>query len=66
MTHWTEKRYWSIVHDKEMARISGFDDHSQEHYMKIDTGAAYRERRAAAVENIMEAIENGHEVGEVA
>lgn len=65
MTHWTESTSYSVAHDCEMARIGGFDDHSHEHWMMIDTGAGFRERRQEAVERIMMAIEDGHEPGEV-
>lgn len=65
MTHWTEKIGYSVAHDCDMARISGFDDRSQEHYLMIETGAGYRERRAEAVERLMESIEAGDPAGEL-
>jgi hypothetical protein len=65
MTHWQEVQSYSVAHDCEMARISGFDDHTREHWMMIETGAGFRERRQEAVQRIMDAIEDGHEPGEV-
>lgn len=65
MIFWREAIAYSVAHDCEMARISGFDDHSHEHWMMIDTGAGFRERRQEAIERIMSAIEDGHEPGEV-
>lgn len=43
------------------------DGHNQEFFMLIpdERGAKYRERRAEAVEMIMQAIEQGLEPGEV-
>lgn len=65
MTHWGERACYSVSHDCEMSRISGYDDHAREHWMMIETGAGFRERRTEAVERIMQAIEDGHEPGQV-
>lgn len=65
MTHWTEQVSYSLQHDCEMARISGFDDRSQEHFLYIETGRGFRERREQAILDIQEAIESGHEPGEI-
>lgn len=65
MTSWTEVVGYSLAHDCEMARISGFDDHCQEHYTMVETGVGYRERRQEAVERLMESIEAGDPAGEL-
>lgn len=65
MSHWTESVSYSLRHDCEMARISGFDDRSQEHYLYIETGRGFRDRREAAIERLMESIEAGEPAGEL-
>lgn len=65
MTHWHERQYFSVPHDTDVARLSGFDDHSQEHWMIVEAGKGYRDRRAEALLKIQDAIEAGHEPGEV-
>lgn len=66
MHHYTEYKYWSIIHDHEMCRISGFDEQGLEHYLIIDTGTAWLKRRKAALERIQDHIEEGKEPGLVA
>ena len=51
--------------DCQVSRVSGFDDHHQEHWLVIETGRGYRDRRTAAVERIMASIEAGDEPGEL-
>jgi hypothetical protein len=65
MTHWTETVFYSIAHDCEMARINGFDDHGLAHWLEVPTGRGYRDRRAEALDRIMESIERGDLPGEV-
>lgn len=69
MTHWNEVRAFSIYHDCEMARLSGFDDRSQEHWIMMPTGKldglTYRERRELAIEHIQDWIEAGNPCGKV-
>lgn len=65
MHHWGERVSYSVAHDCEMARISGYDDHAREHWVMIEIGAGFRERREAAIERIMHAIEDGNEPGQV-
>ncbi len=67
MLHWTERVEFSLQHDATMARISGFDENRQEHWLMIPAHVkGYREARQEAVIKIMEAIEDdGHLPGEV-
>jgi hypothetical protein len=65
MTTWSERTYYSFDHDAEVSRVSGFDDHCQEHWKVIETGKGYRDRRNAAVARIQESIEAGDPAGEV-
>lgn len=68
MTHWQEHISYRLSHDCDMAKISGFDELSQEHWVLIphvDKTAPYRERRADAIELIQESIEAGDPPGEL-
>lgn len=57
MITWRERQFWSLAHDHEMCRISGYDERGQEYFMVIKTGAGFRERRKEAVIRIQEYIE---------
>lgn len=65
MTHWTDRVYFSVVHDDIVSRVSGFDEHSREHFMIVQGGKGYRDRRTEALLQIQDAIESGHEPGEL-
>ena len=65
MASWSETKSYSMFHDCEMARISVFDERHMEFWKMIPTGRGYRDRRAIALEEIMEAIESGADFGEV-
>jgi len=65
MITWSERTYYSMDLDCQVSRVSGFDDHHQEHWMEVEAGRGYRERREAAVQRIMESIEGGDPPGEV-
>lgn len=65
MTTWSERVYYSFDHDAEVSRVSGFDDHCQEHFIVVETGRGYRDRRTAAVDKIMLQIEAGGLPGEI-
>ena len=65
MITWSERTYYSMDLDCQVSRVSGFVDHHQEHWLVIETGRGYRDRRTAAVERIMASIEAGDEPGEV-
>lgn len=72
MTNWDERQWFSIMYDAQMARISGYDEHGGEHWKEIPVaqwpkqeGGTYRERREEAVLEIQDAIESGHQPGEV-
>jgi hypothetical protein len=62
---WNDRSFYDIHRDEHIARVSGWDDRHQEHWMIVETGKGYAARRTAAVERIMSAIEEGHEPGEV-
>ncbi len=65
MVSWSETSSYSLAHDCDMARISGFDDKCQEHWIMVEMGAGYRERRQEAVERLMDSIEAGDPPGEL-
>ena len=65
MITWTDRKSFSLQHDAFMSRISGFDDRNHEHWMVIEDGKGYRERREEALLAIQAAIEDGHLPGEV-
>lgn len=68
MTHWTENIHFSIAHDDIMARVSGFDDRSQEHWALIKAGKGYggpEGRRRAALEKIQDSILAGDPPGRI-
>lgn len=64
---WQELRYWSIMRCGNEARISAVDARGDEYYVLIDGGHGkdYRERRAAALDRISDAMTRGDEPGEV-
>lgn len=62
---WSDRAYYDINRDEHVARVSGWDDKHQEHWMIVETGKGYAKRRTEAIERIMSAIEEGHEPGEV-
>jgi hypothetical protein len=65
MTHWTERRFYSVAHDCEMARISGYDHQCQEHWILMEVVKGYRESRDVAVERLQKSIEAGGIPGEI-
>jgi hypothetical protein len=65
LTSWNDRTFYSIEHDCEVGRISGYDDNNQEFWIVVEAGRGYREKRDAAVIKIMEAIERGDDAGEV-
>jgi len=65
MISWSERVRYDVQVDATVSRVSGFDDHHQEHWLVIDTGKGYRDRRAAAVLRIMASIEAGDPPGDV-
>lgn len=58
---YSDFRYWSGVHDRDMARVSIGDGKGGEFYMVIpdDGGRRYREARAQAMSDICEAMDLG-------
>jgi len=65
MIRWADHRQYSMAHDAEMSRVSGWDENHQEHWLWIDCGKDYRRRREDAVLTIMDAIEADKPPGEV-
>ena len=65
MTHWGERRQYSLAHDEEVSRISGWDEHCQEHWIVIPCGKDYRARRDAAVFAIQDHINDDKPAGAV-
>ena len=65
MISWSERARYDVQVDANVSRVSGFDDHHQEHWLVIEMGKGYRDRRRAAVERIMASIEDGDPPGEV-
>ncbi len=65
MTHWTDHVTYRLEHDCEMGKISGFDDKCQEHWILVEAGRGYADRRADALEKIQTSIERGDPPGKV-
>ena len=65
MICWTDRVYYSVAHDDIVSRVSGFDENSQEHYMIVQGGKGYRDRRNEALLQIQDSIEAGEPAGEV-
>ena len=65
MITWSDRLHYDIDQDQTVGRISGFDDHHQEHWLVIHAGKGYADRRKEALLKIMESIERGDEAGEV-
>lgn len=67
VTSYAQFRYWSPMHGSEVLRISMADERGREywHVIPAENGRRLRERREAAVEAIMTAIEQKLEPGEV-
>ena len=66
MISWTEERGYDIGYDCVMARITGFDEMRQAHWMMIEGhGKGYRDRREEALEHILKHINADSPAGEV-
>lgn len=65
MITWSDRVYYSLDVDCQVGRVSGFDENHQEHWLEVEAGRGYRDRRLAAVEKIMMSIEAGDPPGEV-
>ena len=63
----SEFQYYSLLHDREMIRISMVNERNGEFftYIPADDGRRYRERRDQALGTIQSAIEAGLDPGEV-
>ena len=65
MNHWRSRQYFSIADDAEVCRISGYDEHGQEHWATIPVEKGFSARRRDVVLQIQDAIEAGHPKGRV-
>jgi hypothetical protein len=65
MIAWRYQTAYDIFEDAIMTRVSGFDERSQEHWMKVRNGKGWRDRRDDAACIIQAAIERGEPPGEV-
>lgn len=68
MTGFQEFRKWSVLDDREIVRLSMFDQNGGEHYCIVEPleGRSWRERRERCVEHLAEHIGAGNPPGEVA
>ena len=63
---YSEFRCYSPMRDALISRISMADDRGAEFYVEIEgEGAAYRRRKAEALEDLVEAIETGLPPGKI-
>lgn len=65
MISWSDRVRYDVQVDAQVGRVSGFDDQHQEHWMNVEAGKGYRDRRATAVLRIRDSIEAGDPPGEV-
>ena len=65
MISWQDRIYYDVGLDAQVARISGFDENHQEHWMIVDVGKGYADRRLQAVCTIRDSIEAGDPAGQV-
>jgi len=49
MITWIDRTFYSIAHDCDVARVSGFDDKHLEYWIEIPTGKGYAKRREEAL-----------------
>ena len=63
----SEFRFWSVIHDQEMIRLSMVDARNGEFFLFLpaDDGRKYRARRDEALETLQGAINAGLDPGEV-
>lgn len=64
MVAWRDRSKWSVAHDCEMCRVSGYDQNNQEFWKEIETGKGFRDRRAQAVFEIQDAIQSVDDNGQ--
>lgn len=67
MTLYREFKFYSVIHDREMVRLSCADSHGREFFVMVPSasGKRWRERREEALTNIEAAIAQGCDPGEV-
>lgn len=66
---YSEHRYWSVMHDGRVARLSMADEFGAEHYAIVVTDSTraspWRDRRDRALDAIAAHITTGEPAGEV-
>lgn len=70
---YSEHRYWSVIHNARVARLSIADAHGTEHFAVVPTDRtrgdepriSWRDRRQETLEAIAAHIERGETAGEV-
>lgn len=65
---WVERKYWSIMHGGDVARISACRrEDGREYFAVVDLagGRKYRERRDEVLDILERAIDRGDDPGEV-
>jgi hypothetical protein len=67
MLSYQEYRYYSLVHDADVARLSMFDKDRQEFFATVPTrnGRQWRAVRNAVLDQIEECMNAGYDPGEV-
>ena len=63
---YAETRYWSVIHDAEVARLSIANDHGEEFFAIVPITRPWSEARIDALDGIWSAMQDGCEPGEVA
>lgn len=56
--HISEYHFYSFLHDAEVVRVSVWDAHGDEYWAIVPDGRDYAEKRAIAVDALVEAIED--------
>lgn len=67
LSGYSEFFHYSVIHDKDMVRLSLFDERGREFFMMVPAheGKSYRERRTEALETIQSAMAAHLEPGQV-
>lgn len=66
MIHYHEYQYWCVYRDANVSRVSIVDSHGKEFFQIVTRdGKGYKERREAAIDACLGAIEAGCDPGEV-
>lgn len=60
----SEYRFFSLIHDDDMVRVSAWNKHGDEYFALVRDGRGYSDRREEAVQMLALAIEDGRPAGE--